>query len=159
MQNFTTKETAKDLFQPTSNRIEAGGNSSEIPRPFQNRVHTNRKLTIISIIKLFGKRPKRRHVILKEPNKKTPKVYGRDPRMLPRLYAARKREESRKREIPFQESSKKKPALMLGSGGNAKNSSRKTTPAIVFSSEEIKQTTNNMNQPLLSSASTINTKI
>ncbi|MED6139773.1 hypothetical protein PIB30_087087 [Stylosanthes scabra] len=65
----------------------------------------------------------------------------------------------RRGKSPFQESSKKKSALMLGSGGNGKNSSRKTTPAIVFSSKEIKQITNSMNQPLVISASTINTKI
>ncbi|MED6133373.1 hypothetical protein PIB30_027670 [Stylosanthes scabra] len=35
----------------------------------------------------------------------------------------------------------------------------KPPPAIVFSSEEIKQTTNSMNQTLVISASTINTKI
>ncbi|MED6150585.1 hypothetical protein PIB30_073717 [Stylosanthes scabra] len=66
---------------------EAEGNSPEIPRPFQHRVHTDRKLTIISSTQLFGKKPKRRQTIRKESNKKNPKVYGRDPRMLPRLYA------------------------------------------------------------------------
>ncbi|MED6153448.1 hypothetical protein PIB30_102063 [Stylosanthes scabra] len=99
MQNFTTKETAKDPFQPISNRAEAGGNSPEISRPSQHRVHTDQKLTIISSTLLFGKRPKRRHAILKESNKKTPKVYGRDPRMLPRLYAARKGQKQRDEDI------------------------------------------------------------
>ncbi|MED6136042.1 hypothetical protein PIB30_052304 [Stylosanthes scabra] len=37
--------------------------------------------------------------------------------------------------------------------------SGKSPPEVVFSSEEIKQTTSNMNQPLVTSVSTINTKI
>ncbi|MED6122773.1 hypothetical protein PIB30_043064 [Stylosanthes scabra] len=74
---------------------EAERNSPEIPRPFQHRVHIDRKLTIISSTQLFGKKPKRRHSIRKESNKKTPKVYGGHPRMLPQLYATRRGLEGR----------------------------------------------------------------
>ncbi|MED6170688.1 hypothetical protein PIB30_033455 [Stylosanthes scabra] len=48
---------------------------------------------------------------------------------------------------------------MLGSGSNAENPGRQTLPVVIFSSEEIKQTTNTMNQPLVIFVSTINTKI
>ncbi|MED6187910.1 hypothetical protein PIB30_081080 [Stylosanthes scabra] len=42
---------------------------------------------------------------------------------------------------------------------NAKSPSQQTAPCVTFSSKEIKQTTNSMNQVLVLSALTINTKI
>ncbi|MED6177559.1 hypothetical protein PIB30_099249 [Stylosanthes scabra] len=87
---YHQRDCQKTCFNPYPIVQEAEGNSPEIPRPFQHRVYTDQKLTIVISTQLFGKKPKRRHNIRKESNKKTPKVYGRDPRMLPRLYATRR---------------------------------------------------------------------
>ncbi|MED6131929.1 hypothetical protein PIB30_014641 [Stylosanthes scabra] len=84
IQNFTTKEIAKDLFQPVSNHTKAGGNSPRVYLDHFNVECTQiEKLTIISSPRLFAKRPRRRHTVRKESNKKTSEVYGKDPRMLP----------------------------------------------------------------------------
>ncbi|MED6167190.1 hypothetical protein PIB30_000441 [Stylosanthes scabra] len=179
IQNFTTKEIAKDLFQPVPNHTEAGGNSPRVYLDHFNVECTQiEKLTIISSTRLFAKRPKRRHTIRKDGRQKAPIVLSSpsdsgENRLLVKETTLNSDVRIGKLQQSQGKFRKEETSHLRKQPKEVRNScmavevrpialASKLPPRITFSSEEIKQTTDNRNKSLFNirnSPDTRNTKV